>query len=133
MFLLKYQKFEGILKDNYNSVDLSQVEQHSDELPARTIGETLENLRQALVDGKEGSLHNISLSYHYDDMKRISEENFDYYYTPIAETPFTIGLAIPNKYGNYSLEVGDEIQRNKYTGENLTSFFNGKWKVHPKW
>lgn len=66
-------------------------------------------------------------------MKRISEQNYDYYYTPIAETPFTIGIAIPNKYGNYSLEVGDEIQRNKYTGENLTSFFIGKWKVHPKW
>ncbi|KAJ8923671.1 hypothetical protein NQ315_010251, partial [Exocentrus adspersus] len=126
--------FEGILKDNYNSIDLTQVEQHDDELPVRVIGKTLENLRQALVDGKEGSLHNIKLSYHYDDMKRISEEYFDYYYTPLEGTPFTIGIAIPNKYGNFSLEVGDEIQRNRHTGENLTELFSGsKWKIHPKW
>ncbi|XP_018566720.1 voltage-dependent calcium channel subunit alpha-2/delta-3 isoform X2 [Anoplophora glabripennis] len=125
--------FEGILKDNYNSIDLTQVEQHNDQLPARAIGETLKNLRQALVDGKEGSLHNISLSYHYDDMKRISEQYYDYYYTPIQKTPFTIGIAIPTKYGSYSLEVDDEIQRNKNTGEDLLSFFSGKWKVHPKW
>ncbi|KAJ8926857.1 hypothetical protein NQ314_020708, partial [Rhamnusium bicolor] len=125
--------FEGILKVNYNSIDLTQVEQHNDQLPARVIGETLRKLREDLVHRKEGNMHNILLSYHYDNMKRISEEYFDYYYTPLEETPFTIGIAIPNKYGNYSLEVGDEIQRNRHTGENLTSFFNGKWKIHPKW
>lgn len=86
-----------------------------------------------MVDGEEGILHNIKLKYHYDDMKRVFESTYDYYFTPIENTPFTIAISIPRKYGNYSLEVGDEINRNKHTGLNLTSFFHGKWKIHPKW
>ncbi|KAJ8953279.1 hypothetical protein NQ318_015861 [Aromia moschata] len=133
--------FEGIMKDNYNSIDLTQVEQHNDGRPAREIGESLEKLRQALVDGEEGSMLNVKLSYHYDNRKRISEEYFDYYYTPLEKTPFTMCIAVPstvsyihsNAYGNYTLEVGDEIQKNRHTGQNFTTFFNGKWKIHPRW
>nr|XP_023018198.1 voltage-dependent calcium channel subunit alpha-2/delta-3-like [Leptinotarsa decemlineata] len=127
--------FEGILKENYNSIDLTQVEQHAPDGESfpRVMPESVMKLRQAMVDGANGSMRNIKLSYHYDDMRRVFEGVYDYYYTPIEDTPFTVGIAIPHKYGNYSLEVGDEILRNKHTGENLTSFFTGKWKIHPKW
>lgn len=91
------------------------------------------DLREALVNDVEGSLHNIKLKYHYDNMTRIVEASYDYYYTRLENTPFTIGIAIPHGYGNYTLDVGDEISKNQHTGLNLTSFFNGKWKIHPKW
>ncbi|KAH1023063.1 hypothetical protein HUJ04_012343 [Dendroctonus ponderosae] len=125
--------FEGIEKENYNSIDLTEVEQHSgDELP-RQMSDTLRELRSYLVNGSEGSMHNIILKYHYDDNRRVSEETYDYYFSDLPETPFSLAIAIPSRYGNYSLDVGDEIQKNRHTGENLTSFFRGKWKIHPKW
>lgn len=86
-----------------------------------------------MVFGETGSLPNITLKYHYDNYKRVAEETYDYYYTHLNKTPFSIAIAIPSGYGHYSLDVGDEIQTNRHTGENLTSFFIGKWKVHPKW
>ncbi|XP_028138725.2 voltage-dependent calcium channel subunit alpha-2/delta-3 [Diabrotica virgifera virgifera] len=125
----------AVLKFNYNSVDLTQVEHHVDDeltMP-REITDSVLKLRQSLVDGETGTLPNITVRYHYDNMKRVFEAKYDYYYTPIDKTPFTLGIAIPHGYGMYSLEVEDEIMRNKYTGENLTSFFTGKWKINPKW
>ncbi|XP_030748485.1 voltage-dependent calcium channel subunit alpha-2/delta-3 [Sitophilus oryzae] len=130
--------FNGILKENYNSIDLTEVEQHDHDLPdeengKRQISETLRKLRSALVNGSEGSMHNVTLKYHYDDNKRVAEELYDYYFAPLEYTPFSIAIALPSTYGKYSLDVGDEIQKNRHTGENLTSFFKGKWKIHPKW
>ncbi|XP_066155401.1 voltage-dependent calcium channel subunit alpha-2/delta-3 isoform X2 [Euwallacea fornicatus] len=125
--------FEGTEKENYNSIDLTEVEQHTGASLPREMSETVLQLRSALVDGLEGSIHNILLNYHFDDNRRVSEETYDYYYTHLDKSPFSLAIAIPNRYGNYSLDVGDEIQKNRHTGENLTSFFRGKWKVHPKW
>lgn len=125
--------FQGKEKENYNSIDLTEVEQHSGDILPRIMSNTVRELRSALVNGSEGSFHNIVLNYHYDDNRRVSEEGYDYYYTYLTDTPFSLAIAIPARYGNYSLDVGDQIQKNRHTGENLTSFFKGKWKVHPKW
>ncbi|XP_057657497.1 voltage-dependent calcium channel subunit alpha-2/delta-3 [Diorhabda carinulata] len=128
--------YAGILKFNYNSVDLTQVEHHVDDNehpPPRKITDSVLQLRQYLVDGKNGSISNITLRYHYDNMRRVFQAKYDYYFSPIEKTPFTLGIALPHGYGMYSLDVGDQIMRNKHTGENLTSFFTGKWKVNRKW
>lgn len=123
-----------MLKQNYNSVDLTEVEQYIDELPPRDINERLLELREHLVNGTTGSLYNITLKYHYDDNRRVSKESYDYYFAPLLNTPFSIGLALPSTYGKHTLEVGDEIQKNKHTGIAIESFFEGtNWKVHPKW
>ncbi|KAJ8975678.1 hypothetical protein NQ317_019633 [Molorchus minor] len=105
------------------------------------IGDSLKKLRKTLVDAEEGSTHGIQLRYHYDNMRRISEEYFDYYYTKLEKTPFSLGIAIPSTvssvfpyaYGNYTLEVGDVIQKHKHADVNFTSFFTGKWRIHPRW
>ncbi|CAG9759535.1 unnamed protein product [Ceutorhynchus assimilis] len=125
--------FEGIEKENYNSIDITEVEQHYNDIHPRQMSESVRYLRAALVNGSEGSLHNVILKYHYDDNRRFSEEAYDYYFSHLTGTPFSLAIAIPNRYGNYSLDVGNQIQKNRHTGENLTSFFKGKWKVHPKW
>ncbi|XP_018322592.1 voltage-dependent calcium channel subunit alpha-2/delta-3 isoform X2 [Agrilus planipennis] len=124
--------YKGVLKHNYNSIDLTEVEQLDNNKGPREPDSVLLSLRNSLVTGKEGQLHDVKVKYHYDDMRRVSREIFDYYFAPIKNTPFSIAIAIPDSYGNYSLEVGDEIRKN--VGVKLTSFFKGSnWKIHPKW
>ncbi|KAF5280798.1 hypothetical protein FQR65_LT14944 [Abscondita terminalis] len=126
--------FDGKLTVNYNSVDLTEVEQLDDGSGPREIGEDLLTLRTAMVRGDTGVLHDLKIKYHYDDMRRVSREVNDYYFAPIKGTPFSIGFAIPDLYGNYSIEVEDTLDTYKHSFVNITSYFNGtNWKIHPKW
>lgn len=91
-------------------------------------------LRESLVRNKEGKLENISVKFHFDNMRRVSQEKFDYHYAPLPNTPFSMGLAIPRGYGNTWIKVGDEVSRNIHMGVNMSDFFLGdNWKVHPQW
>lgn len=120
-------------------MDLTEVEQIEDgeKLGPRELGSITRPIRQlrlALVNGVDGVMENIKLKFHFDDMRRVSLEMYDYYYAPIMNTPFSIALAIPSGYGKYSLKVDDEIRRNKHTGTKIISFFEGSnWKIHPQW
>ncbi|KAF5282678.1 hypothetical protein FQA39_LY17510 [Lamprigera yunnana] len=126
--------FDGELTVNYNSIDLSEVEQLDDGSGPRKIGQDLLDLRNAMVKGDTGVIHDLKIKFHYDDMRRISREVNDYYYAPIEGTPFSIGFAIPDLYGNYSIEVEDTLETYKHSFINITSYFNGtNWKIHPKW
>lgn len=127
---------KGIKTNNYNSIDLTEVEQIYTDPPltARALSKKVLELRSLLVNGSTGTLENITIKYHYDHMRRISIEEYDYYFSPLENTPFTLALAIPKQHGRYFLKVGDEIGRNRHTGNNLTDFFSGNnWKIHPKW
>lgn len=105
-----------------------------DDSGPREIGPELLDLRTSLVQGIDGVQHDIKIKYHYDDKRRISREVNDYYFTPIYDTPFSIGFAIPDLYGNYSIDVGDEIELHKFSETNISTFFNGtNWKIHPQW
>lgn len=67
-------------------------------------------------------------------MRRLSQETYDFYYAPLPNTPFSLGLAIPSGYGNTWIKVGDEVRRNLHMGVNMSDFFVGdNWKVHPEW
>lgn len=108
------------------------------ESPARDLGPenngTLKQLRTALINGSKGSITGVPLKLHYDDMRRISKQNYDYYFAPLERTAFSIGIALPNTFGKFFLKVDDEIKKNKHMGVNITTFFQGKnWKIHPKW
>lgn len=135
-------QYKKILKKNYNSVDLTEVEQHEmaddDGSQPRLMlpleKSSVRKLRRALVNGWEDEMTNVTLKYHYDNMRRISRQVYDYYYAPITNTPFSIALALPQGYGKYSLRVEDEIQKNKHTNTNIASFFEGaNWRIHPDW
>lgn len=67
-------------------------------------------------------------------MRRLSQERYDYYFAPLPNTPFSMGLAIPSTYGNTLIKVGDEVRRNLNVGVNMSEFFVGEnWKIHPDW
>lgn len=77
---------------------------------------------------------NVSVRFHYDKMRRVSEEQYDYYFAPLNGTPFTLGLAIPSTYGQTLIKVGHEIKNNINKGLNMSDLFVGQnWKVHPDW
>lgn len=122
------------MKKNYNSIDFTEVEQFDDTREAREPGEKLQRLREALVTHEWGKMLDVSVRFHYDKMRRISLESYNYYYAPLPSTPFSLGLAIPNGYGNTWIKVGDEVKRNLHMGVNMSDFFVGEnWKVHPEW
>jgi voltage-dependent calcium channel alpha-2/delta-4 len=52
----------------------------------------MEEMRANLVDGKTGSLLNVSVLFDYDDLRRIEKSRQDYYYAPIPYTPFSLGI-----------------------------------------
>merc|ERR1719474_602353 len=68
---------------------------------------------------------------HMDDMKRVTGRDQDYFYHNISNTPFTIGIVLPAKYGKFRVSGGVDLQNNII---NVTELFpDESWKVHPDW
>lgn len=68
------------------------------------------------------------------DMRRPFKDNYDYHFAPIEGTPFSLGIALPQSYGNTLLKINDVVGNNQHMGKDTASFFKiGNWKVHPKW
>lgn len=125
---------KGVLKDNYNSIDLIEIEQIDEDLPPRVPSEILLELRKNLVESKIGKILKVPIRFHYDKKRRIAESFQDFYFHPLPHTPFSLGLALPHEYGNTWIKVGDEIKRNQHMSINISDFFIGEnWKVHPDW
>ncbi|XP_063702857.1 voltage-dependent calcium channel subunit alpha-2/delta-3 [Culicoides brevitarsis] len=125
------------LKPKYHSIDLTEVE-----LPEGDQGQPgskdrenentnyLYDMRHEMVMQKEGETE-IKVMVHHDDMKRVSMRNLRYYYGPIDGTPFSLALALPDKYGIHELKAQQEI---RHSHTNVTEYFKGhNWKVNPDW
>ncbi|RWS27682.1 voltage-dependent calcium channel subunit alpha-2/delta-3-like protein [Leptotrombidium deliense] len=66
---------------------------------------------------------------HLDSMKRVVTRTNVYAYAPIDETPFSLGIAIPEAYGTN--RIANKIDMHT---ANIKSYFEEKnWKVHPDW
>lgn len=97
------------------------------------MSEKLKNLRMGLVNHRFDSMPNVTVRFHYDKMRRVSLENFNYYYAPLPRTPFSLGLAIP-AYENTYIQYEDVVTKFNQLGINITEFFAGSnWKVHQDW
>lgn len=140
----KYKRVKAetyILKDNYNSIDLTEIEQIDgvddfSDTSSRPIvgGEKLVKLRELALSNELGFLMNVSVRFHYDKMRRAAAESYDYYFKPLKWTPFTLGLAIPSTYGRTYIKVNDEINDNINKGINISEWFVGEnWKINPDW
>merc|ERR1711962_473954 len=66
-----------------------------------------------------------------DDMKRVTIREQNYFYHNISNTPFTLGIAFPSKYGQFRVTGGTEITRNKADAAKV--FSSDRWKLHPDW
>ncbi|PNF16359.1 hypothetical protein B7P43_G10508 [Cryptotermes secundus] len=126
--------FRGILKKNYNSVDLTEVELLDDTNGPRKLSPEIEELRNAMVNHSEGKMLKLRMKFHYDDIRRVALEHKNYYFAPLKRTPFTMGLSLPDKYGMYYIKAGDEVQKSRHENISIISYLQGSsWKIHPDW
>ena len=75
----------------------------------------IQQMRKEMVDQKEG-YNRLTVKVHMDDMKRVTIREQNYFYHNISNTPFTLGIAFPSKYGQFRVTGGTEITRNKADG-----------------
>lgn len=125
--------FQEILKPNYNSVDLAEVELvHNDKHDEPRYNDSgLYMMRKEMVDQKDG-LARLTVKVHMDDMKRVTVREQEYFYYNISNTPFTLGIVMPTKYGKYRVSGGLELNQNRHIDANKI-FPDDKWKLHPDW
>ncbi|XP_060667077.1 voltage-dependent calcium channel subunit alpha-2/delta-3 [Drosophila nasuta] len=124
----------GKMNPNYNSIDFTEVEHLFEDQSPREPGESILNIRRAMVNHEAKEFKDISVKFHYDKMRRVSEEKQDYFFAPLPNTPFTLGIVMPSDYGKTWIKVGDEVDKNKHMKVNISEFFIGEnWKVHPDW
>lgn len=122
------------MNENFNSVDLTEVEQFNDNSGPRNPGPELLELRRQIVLTKKNHTNPIPVKFHYDKMRRVAEVKQMYYYGPIDNTPFSMGFALPSEYGQTWIKVGDEVQKNLHMKVNISDYFKGQnWKIHPDW
>ncbi|XP_011505045.1 PREDICTED: voltage-dependent calcium channel subunit alpha-2/delta-4 [Ceratosolen solmsi marchali] len=123
--------YHETLKRKFISVDLSEVEFSEFDGPMHSLNNSLLlDLRHDMIDQKEGETE-FSVKVHYDDMKRVTIRRHNYFYKPIEDTPFSLGLALPEGYGMFDLHAEQEI---RHAPVNVTRYFKeNDWKVHPDW
>ena len=64
---------------------------------------------------------------HMDNMKRVTEREQNYFYTQIHPrfTPYSLGIALPAKYGEYRVSGGlnpSQMDVSDHAAGNLTLF-----------
>lgn len=93
-----------------------------------------------MIDQKEGETE-FPVKLHYDDMvsyasfakkelvpasvlknasfsqRRVSIRRHKYFYKPIENTPFSLGIALPEGYGMFELHAEQEIRHSQVNGE----------------
>ncbi|GAB6031325.1 hypothetical protein CHUAL_009112 [Chamberlinius hualienensis] len=129
----------SILKPDYNSVDLEEVELPTDST-IRDGHYKLNLLRRNMIDGNIGEI-DMEVKIHQDDMKRVVIRNQHYFFSPLKGTPFSLALVIPDKYGMHEV-VGQNDLSSYRSSNNITveyiqdvlNLFGAKeWTVHPDW
>lgn len=122
------------MNPNYNSIDFTEVEHLFEDKIPREPGESILRIRSAMVHHEAKAFTKIPVKFHYDKMRRVSKELQDYFFAPLPNTPFTLGIVMPSAYGKTWIKVSDEVDRNKHMKINISDFFIGEnWKIHPDW
>lgn len=119
----------SILKLDYTSVDLTEVEQSDSNITTEDGDAAVLSLRQEMIDRKTGNT-TMAVKMHMDYMKRAITRVNRYYYAPLANTPFSFGLAVPEGYGQYRVKGEIDIKSADF---DIKSLFEKKWKLHPDW
>ncbi|XP_058802117.1 voltage-dependent calcium channel subunit alpha-2/delta-3 isoform X2 [Phymastichus coffea] len=124
--------YQGELKLNFNSIDLTEVEILDDDSEPRVASDVIKKIRESLVNHTCGSEKNVKVKLHYDDWRRVTLESRDYFYAALPLTPFGIAVVLP-QYGRYHIKVSKEIDL-FHNPRNISDLFAGDhWGIHPDW
>ncbi|XP_022257507.1 voltage-dependent calcium channel subunit alpha-2/delta-3-like [Limulus polyphemus] len=125
--------FQDMLKPGYSSTDLLEVELVNNNLPAREPDEDLQMLRREMINRNFGSKQ-INVKLHQDGMRRVVTRTNTYYYGPIKGTPFSLGIVLPEPYGQYRVNGRVLMKVAKPEERNWEKYFLGNnWRIHPTW
>ncbi|KAJ8916494.1 hypothetical protein NQ315_000136 [Exocentrus adspersus] len=129
--------YQGILKPAYNRVDMIEIEILDDENEPREFDEVVKEFRKRVIMQESGNI-TLKVKSHLDDMKRILLMKRHYFYTGIEDTPFSLVIALPHKYGFNRVQhpVENDIHRMRLNDKikgSLAQFFTGNWTIHPDW
>ncbi|CAD5124217.1 DgyrCDS12514 [Dimorphilus gyrociliatus] len=101
---------QDIIKPNYNSVDIAEVELEVVQSERMAYEKSLAipnynmELRRKMINRTEG-MESMNVTVHFDDMKRIAVREQDYYFAPIEDTPFSLAIVFPKNLGKYSFNA----------------------------
>lgn len=76
----------------------------------------IQQMRGDMIRPKEGETEFTVLN-HYDESKRVSTRTHRYFYGPIEDTPFTLAIVLPEKYGSHEFVSQQEIRHSRNNGE----------------
>ncbi|XP_066251925.1 voltage-dependent calcium channel subunit alpha-2/delta-3 isoform X2 [Euwallacea similis] len=129
--------YQGILKPAYNRVDFMEVEVMDDDNEPRSFSNDVRDLRHQIIMQIKGNI-TLKVKTHLDGMRRIFVGKRHYFYTGINGTPFSLVIALPDRYGFYRVlhPVENDIHRiriNDKGQHTFTQFFAGNWTIHPDW
>ncbi|XP_025423406.1 voltage-dependent calcium channel subunit alpha-2/delta-3 isoform X3 [Sipha flava] len=125
--------FEDILKPNYNSIDLTEVELVDSDNNPREFDQSILTLRDYIINQTTGD-QEITVKYHYDDMRRATTADRHYYYSVVEGTPFTLVVALQEKHFGYRVKIPDRFQSLNTTRASLLDYFkDDEWRIHPDW
>ncbi|XP_022904961.2 voltage-dependent calcium channel subunit alpha-2/delta-3 isoform X1 [Onthophagus taurus] len=129
--------FQGILKPAYNRVDVTEIEIMNDDAEPRDFSEEILKLRNEVTMQINGTAI-LDMKMHLDNMKRIMMGKRYYHYMPINNTPFSLVLSFPDKYGFY--QGGSPLEFDIHRLRplvNISAFvrecLKDNWTVHPEW
>eukprot|EP00096_Caligus_rogercresseyi_P006770 TRINITY_DN2360_c0_g1_i7.p1 TRINITY_DN2360_c0_g1~~TRINITY_DN2360_c0_g1_i7.p1 ORF type:complete len:691 (+),score=187.76 TRINITY_DN2360_c0_g1_i7:226-2298(+) len=87
-------------------------------------------MRRDMVDQLQGGV-SMRVRQHFDDMKRATVREQDYFYHPLINTPFSLGIALPRDYGRQRVSGKVDISLTK---KNVSDWFtDSNWRIHPDW
>ncbi|GAU93081.1 hypothetical protein RvY_05069 [Ramazzottius varieornatus] len=113
-----------------NEVDLSELEQ---EVATSSFNITQEHeLRKKMIDLDNGT-HQMRVLRQMDGGKRAYERNYQYFFSRIAGTPFSIGLAIPSTESGISGSIDKLHGARRPRAADAVSLNSTDWTIHPNW
>lgn len=136
-------------------MDVTEVEVMDDDAEPRHFSEGILELRRKTVMQEKGNA-TFKVKTHVDDMvinyyvfnpqrfgivflfqRRIILGERHYFFMGVNNTPFSLVIALPQKYGFYRVQhpVEDDIHRirSDKINRSLKYFFTGNWTIHPDW
>ncbi|KAL4120998.1 hypothetical protein QTP88_013588 [Uroleucon formosanum] len=125
--------FGDILKPNYNSIDVTEVELVDSDNTARVFDRSILTLRDYIINQTTGD-REITVKYHYDNMRRATTAERHFYYSIVEGTPFTVVVALQEKHFGYRVKIPDRFQNLNTTRSSLLDYFkDDEWRIHPDW